>query len=249
MPMKNLLKDKEKGHFQGIIAVDKPSGITAFELVRILRKLLGVKKIGHAGTLDPFATGVMVMLVGKKFTKLSDKLLNEDKEYIGRIRLGVVTDTFDCDGKVLETSGIIPDEAQVKEALRSFQGEIQQLPPMFSAKKLNGKKLYELARKGETVERPPVTVNLSTECINYAYPYLDIKVKCSKGTYIRSLAHDLGKILGCGGYLAELTRTRSGSYTIDDCIDGAILQSEVYKPESLIQNLHPVPETEQAPLL
>ena len=123
---------KNSEEFEGVIPINKPRGITAFHLVRLLRKHLGIRKIGHAGTLDPFATGVMVMLVGRKFTRLSDQLLNEDKEYIGRVHLGVVTDTFDCDGKVLHKSEIVPTEEDIIETLQSFQGQIQQLPPMYS---------------------------------------------------------------------------------------------------------------------
>lgn len=221
----------------GIIPINKPAGITAFHLVRLLRKHLGVRKIGHAGTLDPFATGVMVMLVGKKFTRLSDQFLNDDKEYIGRVHLGVATDTFDCDGKVLETSEIIPTIDEVKEALKSFQGEVQQLPPMYSAKKVGGKKLYELARKGKTIERKPVTINISTEFIEYCYPYLDIKVQCTKGTYIRTIAHDLGALLGCGGHLTSLTRTRSGTITLADCFEGQNLQSETFQLQELQEKI------------
>lgn len=208
---------------QGILLVNKPRGKTAFSLVACLRRILGVKKIGHAGTLDPFATGVMVMLIGKSFTRLSDSFLGADKEYVGRIHLGITTDTFDCDGEIQEKSSLIPSPEELNQALSYFQGEIDQIPPMFSAKKQNGKKLYELARKGQTVERQPVKVKVQTRLLHYEYPYATIAVTCSKGTYIRSLAHDLGCRLGCGGHLVDLQRVRSGDFRLEDCCDGALL--------------------------
>lgn len=210
---------------EGILPVNKPSGQTAFTLVRQLRRLLGVKKIGHAGTLDPFATGVMVMLIGRNYTKLSDKLLNQDKEYLGRIHLGIETDSYDCDGKEVNCSDHVPTREEIEDVLQKFQGEVNQTPPMFSAKKVNGKKLYELARKGEIIERRSVKVHMETEMLSYEYPYIDIQVKCSKGTYIRSIAHDIGQLLGCGAHLSTLTRTQSGTYQLADCLDGKLLDS------------------------
>jgi len=208
----------------GILLVNKPKSWSSFSLVRRLRRLLNVKKIGHAGTLDPFATGVMVMLVGREYTRLSDKFLNADKEYRAVVRLGIETDSFDCDGKVVAESEVIPSHDAVEEAIAAFQGEIEQLPPMFSAKKVNGKKLYDLARENKTVERKPVNVRVKTELLKYCYPYLEIRVNCSKGTYIRAIAHDMGKILGCGAHLTELTRTRSGNFKLEECIDGESLE-------------------------
>lgn len=206
---------------EGIYPIDKPKGKTSFSLVYSLRKLTGIQKIGHAGTLDPFASGVMVLLIGKQFTRLSDQFLTQDKEYIARVHFGIETDTYDCTGKIISQSDLIPSFSQVEEALKEFQGEQTQIPPMFSAKKCSGKKLYELARKGVTVERAPVAITLSTELIAYEYPYLDLKISCSKGTYIRTIAYDLGKRLGPGAHLSELTRTRSGSYQLTDCINGS----------------------------
>lgn len=210
---------------EGILPINKPTGITAFTLVRKLRRLLGVKKIGHAGTLDPFATGVMVMLIGRNYTKLSDKLMGQEKEYVGRVHLGIVTDTYDSDGVEVETNDSVPSLTQVEEALTFFQGEIQQIPPMYSAKKINGQKLYDLARKGEVIERKPVTLQVQTDLIAYEYPYIDIRVTCSKGTYIRSIAHDLGEKLGCGAHLSSLTRTRSGFFTLSNCLEGDRLEA------------------------
>jgi tRNA pseudouridine55 synthase len=206
---------------QGILLVDKPKGKTSFSLVSALRKRLGVQKIGHAGTLDPFATGVMVMLIGKKFTQLSDRLLSQDKEYLAQLRLGITTNTYDCDGQTIATSDNIPSEEQLAEAIAHFQGEIEQIPPMFSAKKVNGKKLYELARQGTTIERKAVKVRVEMELISYQYPFATVRVSCSKGTYVRSLAYEIGERLGCGAHLTELQRTRSGLFKIGDCVDGA----------------------------
>lgn len=211
---------------EGILLVNKPRGKTAFSLVACLRKVLGVQKIGHAGTLDPFATGVMVMLIGRNYTKLSDSFLGCDKEYVARVHLGITTDTYDCEGNIELRSDIVPTKEHIEEALKSFQGEIEQVPPMFSAKKVNGQKLYELARKGKTIERKSVMIQVETHMLAYTYPYLDIRVKCSKGTYIRSIAYDLGVKLGCGAHLSILERTRSGSFLLENCVDGATLMTQ-----------------------
>ena len=208
---------------EGILLVNKPQGRTSFSLIRSLRKLTGIKKIGHAGTLDPFATGVMVMLVGREYTRLSDKLLFQDKEYLANVCLGVSTDTYDCDGKVVARSKKEPSNDEICPVLAKFQGEIEQIPPMFSAKKVKGKKLYELARKGETIERKPAKVYVKTEFISYTYPNLTLRISCSKGTYIRSIAHEIGELLGCGAHLSQLNRTRSGTFSLEECVDGNLL--------------------------
>ena len=207
-----------KQQIQGILPINKPAGITSFDIVRTLRKLLNIKKIGHAGTLDPLATGVMVMLIGRPYTKLSDNLLNQDKEYVAIVKLGIETDSYDADGTITATSEYVPSHEEVEEALMQFQGSIEQIPPMFSAKKVDGKKLYQLARQGQTIERKPVTVQVATKLIEYAYPLLTLRVTCSKGTYLRSIAHDIGKILQCGGHVQSLERTRSGKYLIENCL-------------------------------
>lgn len=203
---------------EGILLIDKPKGITSFRLVQILRKRLNVKKIGHAGTLDPFATGVMVMLIGRKFTQLSHSFLNSDKEYIAELCLGKTTDTFDIDGIIQKESSYIPSLEQIVEALTHFQGEIEQIPPMYSAKKVQGKRLYELARKGIEIKRPVVKITCKTTLLRYEYPLLELQVSCSKGTYIRSIAHDLGEYLSCGAHLINLKRVRSGSFTLEECV-------------------------------
>lgn len=209
---------------EGILIVDKSPGKPSFSLVSLLRKLSGQKKVGHAGTLDPFATGVMVLLLGSRYTQMSERFLHDDKEYIATLLLGIETDSFDCDGKVLSQSDRIPSLKEIESHLLSFQGEVQQTPPMFSAKKINGKKLYELARQGKVVERQPVIVKMETTLLSYDYPHLRIHVRCSKGTYIRSLAHDLGQMLGTGAHLSALQRTKSGGFALEQAITHSSLE-------------------------
>ena len=204
---------------EGILLVNKEAGITAFYLIKILRKKSGIQKIGHAGTLDPFATGVMVLLVGRPYTKIADQFIQNDKEYSATIQLGIATNTYDSEGSIISQSTHIPSLDEIKKCIEEFQGEQKQTPPMFSAKKVNGEKLYDLARRGIEIPREPVSVNINIELIDYTYPHLKIHVRSSKGTYIRSLAHDMGEKLGCYGYLTELIRTRSGNFHLKDCID------------------------------
>lgn len=230
----------------GILLVNKPKNKTSFALVAALRRLLKVKKIGHAGTLDPFATGVMVMLIGKQFTKLSDSFLGADKEYLATVRFGIETDSYDCDGKILEENSTVPTEEDIRQALKSFQGEVLQTPPMFSAKKKGGKKLYELARKGITIKREPVKVSMEVCLISYQYPFAKIRIKCSKGTYIRSIANDLGKMIGCGAHLSALQRERSGTFHLDQCFDGSLLDTPGFDPAiiiALLLNTTEIPDT------
>ncbi|MBU6446070.1 MAG: tRNA pseudouridine(55) synthase TruB [Verrucomicrobia bacterium] len=212
----------------GILLVDKAPQSTSFYLVSLLRRLTGIEKIGHAGTLDPFATGVMVMLIGKEMTRRSHEFLSSDKEYRATIQLGLTTETYDLEGAIVERSDKVPTLAEVELALSAFQGDILQTPPMYSAKKVGGKKLYDLARRGIVIERQPVLVRVAIELLQYNYPMVDIKVTCSKGTYIRSLAHDLGQGLGCGAHLFELTRTRSGCFRLEDCVPQALLKDREF---------------------
>ncbi len=207
-----------KKNNEGILLIDKEASSTSFHLVSILRRFTQIQKIGHAGTLDPFATGVMVMLVGPTYTKLSETFLNHDKQYKATIHLGITTDTYDIDGQVTQKSPHIPAQRDIEAILPAFQGEILQTPPMFSAKKVQGKKLYELARQGITIERKPSPVKISIQLLSYEYPFLKLLIDCSKGTYIRSLAFDLGENLGTGAHLAALTRTRSGPFLLDKCV-------------------------------
>jgi len=205
---------------EGILLIDKPVGRTSFSLVAQMRRLSKIKKIGHAGTLDPFATGVLVLLIGKTYTRLSDSFLTDDKAYRAELTLGASTDSFDHTGIIKSQSEKIPSLEEIEAVLTRYQGMIEQTPPMFSAKKINGKKLYELARKGQEIERKPVPVTVKTTLISYEYPKLTIDVECSKGTYIRSLAHDIGLDLSCYAHLTALKRTKSGAFRIEECIDG-----------------------------
>lgn len=208
---------------EGILLVNKPSGCTSFRLVSILRKTTHVKKIGHAGTLDPLATGVMVMLIGKNYTRQSAELICQDKEYRATIQLGVSTDTYDREGQVIDESPHVPTLDELEQALLNFQGTLLQTPPMFSAKKIAGQKLCDLARKGITIERQPTQVTMRTQLLSYNYPFVELHIACTKGTYIRTIAHDLGQFLGCGAHLHALTRTRSGNYRLEDCLDSTYL--------------------------
>jgi tRNA pseudouridine55 synthase len=208
------------------LLIDKPRGKTSFSLVTAIRKLTGVKKVGHAGTLDPFATGLMILLIGKKFTRLSSNYLNLEKEYAAQLTLGATTNSYDCEGTILHTSSLIPTLSDIQAALLHFQGTVLQTPPMFSAKKIRGQTLYKLARRGIEIERPPAQITLTTTFLSYSYPLLSLHVTCSKGTYIRSLAHDLGSLLGCGAHLSELRRLRCGPHHVDHSLDGTLLYPE-----------------------
>jgi len=209
----------------GILLVDKTKGSTSFRLVSLLRKLTKIEKIGHSGTLDPFATGLMVMLIGRDFTKRSDEFLTCDKEYEAVIHLGIATDTYDIEGKITSRSELVPTLRDVELIVKTFNGDILQIPPMYSAKKVEGKKLYDLARKGVTIERQPVKVNVELKVLSYDYPELRIHVRCSKGTYVRSLAHDIGQALHCGAHLSSLIRVRSGPFHLIDAIPQLLLQN------------------------
>ncbi len=211
---------------EGILLVNKPKDKTSFYLVHVLRKITGVEKIGHAGTLDPLATGVMVMLIGSKYTRKTPLLIKHDKEYETIVLLGSSSDTYDADGTIAEVSSYVPSLDEIEGALKQFQGTISQVPPMFSAKKQNGKKLYELARQGITVERPPVKVTVSTKILSYNYPYLKLSIACSSGTYVRSIAHDLGVALKTGALVQELTRVKSGPFCLTECTSLEEINSE-----------------------
>jgi tRNA pseudouridine55 synthase len=225
MPEPRLMMANES---EGLLPICKPVGKTSFSLVSVLRRLTSIRTIGHAGTLDPFASGVMLLLIGKPYTRLSDQFLHQNKEYRATVHLGVTTDSYDIDGAIIEENPYVPTLSEVEETLLKFQGTMLQTPPMFSAKKVQGKKLYELARKGITIERKAVPVELKVDLVEYAYPKLTLHVACSKGTYIRSLAYDIGIELTCGAHLSHLIRTRSGPYTLDECCDGERLMQPDY---------------------
>ena len=199
----------------GILNVYKEPGYTSFDVVARLRGILKQKKIGHTGTLDPAARGVLPVCVGKA-TKLCDMLTDGTKTYEAVLLLGTVTDTLDMEGQAIRTCPVFCSPEEVKSCLESFLGEQEQIPPMYSALKVNGKKLYELARQGVTVERKPrKVVFYELEILSMELPRVKIKVKCSKGTYIRSLCGDIGERLGCGGCMESLERTASGGFTAE----------------------------------
>lgn len=203
---------------KGVINVLKPPGMTSHDVVNFLRRLFQIKKIGHSGTLDPAAAGVLPIFVGKA-TKAIEFFMDDDKEYIAEIRLGVTTDTGDLDGNVKNISKVQVDKIQFEKTLKQFTGEISQVPPMFSAVRYKGKKLYELARQGVVVERKPRKVKIySLDLIDFNQETALVKVACSKGTYIRTLCEDIGNILGCGACLSCLIRTRSGSFKIENSL-------------------------------
>lgn len=202
----------------GIVNVNKPLGITSHDVVYRLRRLLGIKKIGHTGTLDPDASGVLPMCVGKG-TKLAEMFTATDKQYLAKLTLGAFTDTQDASGEVLARFEVNVTEDEIREKIAGFVGEISQIPPMFSAIKVNGKKLYELAREGKTVEREAraVTIkNIEVQKVDLTEKTVTMLVDCSKGTYIRTLCNDIGVALGCGGYMAALTRTKTGRFCIEE---------------------------------
>ena len=200
----------------GILVIRKEKGYTSHDVVAKLRGILHMKKIGHTGTLDPAAEGVLPVALGKG-TRLVELLTEKEKTYEAVLRLGVSTDTQDMTGAVLSEKPVTVTEEEVREAVGSFVGEQQQVPPMYSALKVNGKKLYELAREGKTIERKPrPVVFYEIRILDMELPLVRISVTCSKGTYIRTLCNDIGEKLGCGGAMEELLRTRSGNFTLEE---------------------------------
>jgi len=204
-----------------IIYVDKPTGMTSFGAVARVRRILSQReghkvKVGHTGTLDPFATGLLILLAGKA-TKKAPELTKKDKVYEATIRLGEISTTGDPEGEITATGAELPSEERIAEVLKQFTGKIEQRPPIFSAIKINGERAYKLARKGQEVEMPTRTVEIySIEQISYSKPELQIRTHVSSGTYIRTLAEDIGKALGCGAYCSQLRRTQIADYKIDE---------------------------------
>lgn len=202
-------------NMNGVLVVDKPSGITSYDVIRQLKKLPNIEKIGHAGTLDPIATGVLVILLGK-FTKLATQLLADDKEYIFEATFGITTDTQDSTGKVLSENEANLDRHMILETIKKFTGEIEQVPPMVSAAKHKGERLYKLARKGISVERKPKKIFIKEfDLIRSEGNKAVFRIVSSKGTYVRTLCHDIGEDIGCGAHMSALRRVRSGRFTID----------------------------------
>jgi tRNA pseudouridine55 synthase len=206
--------------FSGILFIDKPQGITSHDVVDRVRRTLGMKRIGHAGTLDPMATGLLIILVGPA-TRTSQFLMGLDKTYIGTLKLGETTDSQDADGQIVSTTPIDPSVTpeRIAEVARGFLGDQYQLPPMFSAKKQGGQTLYKLARQGIEVEREPRFIRINSLAVHKVeLPYVEFEVACSKGTYIRTIAHDIGQKLGCGAHLTALRRTAIDRHSVADAI-------------------------------
>lgn len=200
----------------GILVICKEQGFTSHDVVARLRRILHIKKIGHTGTLDPMATGVLPTAVGRG-TALCSMLTEKRKTYRAVMHLGITTDTQDRTGNIISEKPVCVTEERILEAVRSFEGDQMQVPPMYSAIKVNGKKLYELAREGKSIERTPRPVTFYSICVtDISLPLVTMTVECSKGTYIRTLCNDIGELLGCGGMMEELTRTASGEFTLDD---------------------------------
>lgn len=232
--------------YHGMINVYKEAGYTSHDVVARLRGICKQKRIGHTGTLDPDAVGVLPVCLGNG-TKLCDLLADRTKEYVALLQLGITTDTQDASGTVLSRKNVEVSPEQVRKAIVSFQGDIEQIPPMYSALKVNGKKLYELAREGKEIERKPRPVTIyEIEVVKEAHPEYTIRVECSKGTYIRTLCHDIGQNLGCGGVMAKLLRTRVGEFRIDQAYtldqlqnfsEKGMLPSVVIPVEKMFENL------------
>ncbi|MDW8065704.1 MAG: tRNA pseudouridine(55) synthase TruB [Anaerolineae bacterium] len=209
----------------GLLVLDKPKGWTSHDAVERVRGLTRIRRVGHAGTLDPLATGVLVLLVGPA-TRLAEFLLGHDKRYWATIRLGIRTDTDDAEGRILSERPVEVSRESFEEALRAFVGEILQTPPAFAAIRQGGERLYEKARRGEAVAPPPRRVRIDELCLlEWNPPWATIEVACSAGTYIRALARDIGEQIGCGAHLTELRRLASGPFTLAEAIPWEILEA------------------------
>ena len=203
--------------FDGVLLVDKPAGLTSHDVVDRVRRHFGFKKVGHCGTLDPAATGLLILVI-ERATKLQDRLMSDDKMYEGTMLLGVSTDSQDADGKVIAEKPVPPlTEEDIDRVFAKFRGDLQQVPPMVSAVKHQGTPLYKLARKGKTVEREPRLVHIyDLRVLGLELPRVRLRVACTKGTYVRTLCSDVGDALGCGAHLYELRRMRSGDFDVKD---------------------------------
>lgn len=225
----------------GVLLVDKASGMTSHDVVALVRRRLQIKKVGHCGTLDPLATGLLILTLGRG-TKIQDLLMSEDKEYVGTMLLGLTTDTQDAEGTVIEERPVPQfSEEEVRSVFDKFRGDFYQTPPMVSAIKQGGVPLYKLARQGKTVEREPRLVHVYRHSIDrIALPEIDFTVLCSKGFYVRTYAHDIGEALGCGAHLKNLRRTRSGRFSVD----GAITVDELknHAPVEVLGRVLSLPE-------
>ena len=227
----------------GIINVNKPPGITSMDVIRRIRQASGVRRVGHSGTLDPLASGVMVVALGVA-ARLLEYVTEFNKSYAAKIELGKSTDTYDGEGEILSSElKVMVSDSDVRSAIQTFKGTQSQIPPMHSAIKVNGIKLYDLARKGITIDRAPRLVNLYDAYISdFKSPELDLQITCSKGFYVRTFANDLGIQLGCGAYLKELVRTSVGKFNIEDSLSLDFIETNLQKNKSkiLLQKLETV---------
>ncbi len=218
----------------GVLNIDKPSGMTSHDVVSTIRRLSGIRRVGHAGTLDPLATGVLLVCVGRT-TRLSEYLIGQNKRYQTTIRLGQETNTYDAEGEITAEKPVNINESAIQEALNHFRGPIAQVPPMFSAIKKDGQPLYKLARQGVEIERPSRNVTIhELALLNWSPPNLQLDILCSSGTYIRSIAHDLGQQLGCGGHITVLRRMAIADFSIDTATPLADLTADNW-----LEKLHP----------
>jgi tRNA pseudouridine55 synthase len=241
----NMNSQDLKNAISGILVVDKPTGMTSHDVVQAIRNGTGIKRAGHTGTLDPRASGVLVILIGPA-VRLSEYISASDKRYQAIIRLGATTDTFDADGRFTNNAApqapINISEEQFEEALKKFVGRIEQTPPPYSAVKVQGRRAYDMARQGEEVELEPRIIDVyHLEVLEWAPPEVVIDVHCSSGTYVRSLANDLGNVLGCGAYLTGLRRTKSGRFSLRDATPLRKLQ-EAFNAGNWYQYLIPAAE-------
>lgn len=234
-------RDEDESKFDGVLLVDKGPDMTSHDVVAVARRAFDQKKIGHCGTLDPMATGLLILVLGKA-TKIQDLLMSEDKEYVGTLKLGETTSTQDREGEVIDRAEVSDfSEEQIKAAFAKFTGDFYQIPPMVSAIKKDGVPLYKLARQGKQVEREPRLVHIFQHEINaIRLPEIDFRVVCSKGFYVRTYANDIGMELGCGGHLSALRRTKSGRFHAD----GAVTFEELKEgnSETLAPRLLSLPE-------
>jgi tRNA pseudouridine55 synthase len=233
--------DGNRKHLEaGVFLVDKPCGPSSFKMVQIIRRALGIKKVGHSGTLDPFASGLLVICAGRAATKLIPRLMDGEKEYHAVLRLGVETDTQDTEGRIIAKRPVPTlQQEEIHSCLAGFMGKQLQKPPMFSALKYKGKPLYYYARQGVEIERQPRTVEIKElECLEFDESSLTIRVLCSKGTYIRTLAADIGEKLGCGAHLVALRRTKNGSFDVRDSLSGEELMAASFGDRKVLLMSH-----------
>ena len=222
----------------GVLVVDKPRGWTSHDVVHRIRRISKERRVGHAGTLDPLATGVLPVLMGKA-TKVSRYLMGHDKVYDVEMHLGVTTDTLDAEGEVLEECALALEQEDLLQALQPFRGTIKQIPPMYSARKVGGKKLYELARQGKVIEREAREVQIyDLQLLSFALPRSILRVRCSSGTYIRTLVDDIGRALGCGAHVSALRRLEVGPFSLDQALQMQIIEESGDPLEPLLLKLH-----------